>query len=119
MYTLLLSMLTALHSCFRTRAALQLEVLALRHQINVLRRSQRGRVRLNSADRFLWAWVLRLWSGWRSVLLIVKPETVIGWHRQGFRLYWRWKSRGGKPGRPTIDPEVRELIEKLSVANTL
>ena len=119
MYSLFLSMLTALHSCFRTRAALQLEVLALRHQINVLQRSQRGRVRLNSADRFLWAWVLRLWSGWRSVLLIVKPETVIGWHRQGFRLYWRWQSRGGKPGRPTFDQQVRELIGKVSVANPL
>jgi hypothetical protein len=57
--------------------------------------------------------MLRLWSGWRSVLLIVKPETVIGWHRQGFRLYWRWKSRGGKPGRPSVDQQVRELIALL------
>ena len=53
------------------------------------------------------------------MLLIVKPETVIGWHRRGFCLYWRWKSRGGKPGHPTVDQEVRELIEKVSVANPL
>ena len=96
-----------------------MESFALRHQINVLRRCQCGRVRLKPADRFLWAWMLRLWSGWRSVLLIVKPEAVIGWHRQGSRLYWRWKSRGGKPGRPSVDQQVQELIEKVSVANPL
>ena len=109
MYNLFLSMLMTLRSCLRTRTALQLEILALRHQINVLRRSQRGRIRLNSGDRFLWAWVLRRWSGWRSVLLMVKPETVIGWHRQGFRLYWWWKSRASKAGRPAIDQEVCEI----------
>jgi hypothetical protein len=80
------SSLGTLRSCFQTRAALQLEILALRHQINVLRRSQRGRVRLTGMDRLLWAWLLHLWSGWRSALIIVKLETVIAWHRRGFRL---------------------------------
>ena len=99
MVTLFLSFLGTLRSCFQTRAALQLEILALRHQINVLRRSQRGRVRLTPVDRLLWAWLLQLWSGWRSALLIVKPETVMAWHRRGFRVYWTWKSRRGRPGR--------------------
>lgn len=89
MYTLLFSFLVTLGSFFQTRASLEVEILALRHQINVLRRSQRGRIRPNSADRLFGVWLLRLWSGWRSALVIVKPETVIGWHRKGFRLYWR------------------------------
>jgi putative transposase len=66
---------------FRTRAALQTEILALRHQLLVLERSSRGRqLRLSDADRLLWVWFSRLWSGWRSALMIVKPETVIAWH---------------------------------------
>ncbi len=96
-----------------------MENLALRHQLIVLKRSQRGRLRLDSADRWLWIWLARFWSNWRSALLIVKPETVIAWHRQGFRWYWRWKSRHGEPGRPTIELEVRELIRKMSLANPL
>jgi transposase InsO family protein len=119
MYTLLFSFLVTLGSFFQTRASLEVEILALRHQINVLRRSQRGRIRLNSADRLFCVWLLRLWSGWRSALVIVKPETVIGWHRKGFRLYWRWKSRLGKAGRRAVDREVRELIRKMSTANPL
>ena len=77
MFPLLASVVGVLRSSFRTRAALQLEIVALRHQINVLRRSQRGRVRLGSFDRLLWTWLRRLWPGWRSALVIVKPETVI------------------------------------------
>jgi hypothetical protein len=85
MFSLLVSAFTALCSSFRTRAALQLEILALRHQINVLRRSQRGRVHLRTADRLFWRWLMHLWSGWRCALAMVKPETVIAWHRKGFR----------------------------------
>src|SRR6516164_8283453 len=117
--SLLLTAFASLRSWFRTRAALQIEILALRHQLTALRRSQRGRLRLNSADRLLWVGLSRLWSQWRSALLIVKPETVIAWHRRGFRWYWRWKSRQGEPGRPAIDGEVRELIRKMSLANPL
>jgi putative transposase len=88
MFRLLMSLLGAVRSGFRSRAALQLEILALRHQINVLHRSQHGRVRLRTSDRLLWIWLRHFWSGWRSALVIVKPETVIAWHRQGFRLFW-------------------------------
>ena len=119
MFTLFFSILGTLRSCFQTRAAMQSEILALRHQINVLRRSQRGRVHLTSADRLFWTWLMYLWSGWRSALAIVKPETVIAWHRRGFRLYWTWKSRLGSPGRPQVSHEVRDLIRKISLANPL
>ena len=119
MFTLFFSFLFTLRSYFQTRAALQLEILALRHQISVLRRSQRGRVRFTDVDRLLWAWLLHRWSGWRSALIIVKPETVMAWHRRGFRLYWTWKSRQGRPGRPEVSHEVRELIRKMNVANPL
>ena len=103
MFTLLLSAIFSIRSWFRSRAALQVEILALRHQLTVLKRSQRGRLRLNSADRLLWVGLSRLWSQWRSALLIVRPETAIAWHRRGLRWYWRWKSRQSEPGRPAID----------------
>jgi putative transposase len=93
--------------------------LALRHQVAVLKRSQRSRLRLNSADRLLWVWLSRTWSQWRSALLIVKPETVIAWHRKGFRLYWTRKSGHATPGRPEVCEEIRELIRKMSMANSL
>src|SRR5215472_8222008 len=98
--------LSALHvvvaatsAAFKSRASLQLENLALRHQLGVLRRSVK-RPKLTSADRLLWTWLCAVWSDWRSTLVIVKPETVIGWHRRGFRLFWRWKVHRGQPGRP-------------------
>jgi hypothetical protein len=67
-------------------------------------------------DRVLLCWLSRLWSGWRSALLIVQPETIVRWHRQGFKLYWSWKSRK-KPGRPKIDAELRNLIHRMSQEN--
>src|SRR5205085_1159275 len=113
----MLTLLLSLRDCFRARAFLQAEILALRHQLLVLQRSNRGhKLRLGWADRVLWVWLSRLWNDWRSALLLVKPETVIAWHRQGFRLYWRWKSRCGE-GRPTVSPEVRNLIRHMSLAN--
>ncbi len=98
---------------------MQLEILALRHQLAVLQRRTRTRPALRATDRLFWVLLLRLWPQWRSALLIVKPETVIGWHRKGFRLYWTWKSRAGKTGRPGISKEVRELIRKISGSNSL
>ena len=114
MFRLLASLLGTVRSGFRTRAALQFEVLALRQQINVLRRSQRGRVRLRKTDRIFWTWLPRLWQDWRSALVIVKPETVIAWHRRGFRLFWSWKSRHRQPGRPELARDTRELIRRMS-----
>jgi len=112
------ALLFALRSCLKSRAALQAENLALRHQIIVLQRG-RKRLPLNSGDRLLWVWLSRLWADWRSALAIVKPETVISWHRKGFRLYWTWKSRRAGIGRKMIPREVRDLIRKMSVANPL
>ena len=111
------SVFFALRAGFRTRAALQTEVFVLRHQLSVLQRSNHGRrVRLRATDRILWVWLSRLWAGWRSALVIVKPETVIAWHRQGFRFYWRWKWRHAE-GRPTVSPELRDLIRRMGLAN--
>src|SRR5262249_18366678 len=81
-----------------------LEVLALRHQLQVLQRSRPRRLRLATIDRWLWAWLARSWSGWRTAVVIVKSETVIAWHRKGFRLFWTWKSRRGG-GRPVVPPD--------------
>jgi putative transposase len=103
---------------FRSRTALQIEILALRHQLTVLQRSV-TRPRLSATDRWLWTWLFRIWSEWRTALVIVKPETVIGWHRRGFRLFWTWKSRHGKRGRPAVAKEVRQLIRRMSRENPL
>src|SRR5437588_4996978 len=117
MFVPLFSLLSALRSCFRTRAALHAEIMALRHQLLVLQRSSgEHRVRLHVWDRAFWVWLCRLWPGWRSALHIVKPETVIAWHRKGFRLYCAWKSRA-RNGRPGIPDDVRDLIRSISLAN--
>ncbi len=102
----------------RSHTGLLAENMALRHQLSVLQRTAR-RPRLKARDRIFWVWLSRIWPDWRSALVIVKPETVITWHRQGFKLYWRWKSRAGKPGRPRVDPEIRELIRRMSRENPL
>lgn len=119
MKAVLSSFLYMLRWCFRTRAGLQIEILALRHQLAVRQRQTNKRASLRTADRLLWVMLSRLWGQWRSALVIVKPETVIAWQRKGFRLYWRWKSRAGKSGRPCISREIRELIRKMSSANPL
>jgi hypothetical protein len=98
---LLRALIASLAASFRSRAVLQLEILALRHQIGVLQRSVK-RPKLTPADRLLWAWLCEAWSDWRSALVIVKPETVVGWHRRAFRLVWTWKVRHGQPGRPPL-----------------
>jgi putative transposase len=104
-------------SAVKTRAALQLENIALRHQIGVLHRSAKKRPQLHAPDRLLWVWLSRVWADWRSALVIVKPETVTAWHRRGFRLFWTWKVRRGKPGRPPVPREVRDLIRRMSREN--
>ena len=109
-------LVTFLRSLLLPRSALVLENLALRHQLAVLLRSAR-RPRLQPSDRIFRAWVSRIWSGWRTSLVIVKPETVIRWHNQGFTLYWRWLSRLKRTGRPKIPLELRELIQQMSGDN--
>ncbi len=99
----------------RSRAALAAENLALRQQVAVLQRSVM-RPRLHRRDRIFWVWLSRLWPGWRSSLIVVQPETVLRWHREGFRLYWRWKSRS-RCGRPKLGAEIRALIRRMSRAN--
>ena len=100
------------------RAALHTEILALRQQGAVLKR-KRPRPSLRKADRVFWVILSYLWPGWRHALVIVRPETVIGWHRKGFRLFWTWKSRRGKPGRPPVSREIRDLVREMSRENTL
>src|SRR5476649_1822855 len=98
---------------FRSRASLQAEILTLRHQLNVLRRKSPQRLTFSSIDRLVFAGLYRLAPGVLDALKIVRPETVIRWHRAGFRAYWRWKSRP-RGGRPKTPLEVRELIRKMS-----
>ncbi len=98
------------------RDALVAENLALRQQLAILQRNSKC-PRLRRCDRAFWVLLSKLWSNWRSVLVIVQPETVVRWHRQGFRLYWRRKSRKWKIGRPKIEAEIRELILQMSREN--
>src|SRR5215468_6415862 len=102
MLIFLRSCLATLLSILLSRAALELENLALRHQIGVLQRSAAKRPKLASGDRLFWVCLSRLWRDWRSALAIVKPETVVAWHRAGFRLFWTWKVKCGQPGRHLI-----------------
>src|SRR5215469_7706946 len=112
------ALFTSVLAVFRLRAVLQLEILALRHQLGVLQRSVK-RPTLTAADRFLWAQLCQFWKDWRSALVVVKPETVIGWHRKGFRLFWTWKVRRGQPGRPAVSKQIRQLIRRMSRENPL
>ncbi len=115
--SLLLS--TVLLPSLRDRASLQLELVALRHQIAVLERKRTTRPRLTRIDRFVWVWLYRLWPGCLDIVVIVKPDTVIRWHRMGFRLFWTWKSRPPRRGRPRVPQEVRALIRRMSRENPL
>jgi hypothetical protein len=101
---------------FLSRAELELELIALRHQVAVLHHQQPGRLRLCSIDRMLWVWLYRVWPRCLEIMVLVKPATVVQWHRQGFRLYWRWRSRSG---RKPEDKETRKLIREMCLANPL
>ena len=115
-----LCMLTwcAVVGLFRSRAALQAEILVLRHQLNVLRRKAPKRLAFSAIDRVVFAGLYRLTPGVLDALKIIKPETVIRWHRAGFRAYWRWKSRP-RGGRPRTPADIRQLIREMSAANPL
>ena len=110
--------LTTLRDTLRSRVALQLEVLALRQQLATMKRSS-SRPSLHSVDRLFWVLLSRLWPAWRATLVIVKPETVITWHRKGFRLFWTWKSRRRRGGRAPVPREVRDLVRRMSRENPL
>lgn len=109
--------LAVLASVLRSRTTLQLENLALRHQIGVLQRSAKKRLCLNNSGRLLWIGLSRVWVDWRSALVIVRPDTVIAWHRKAFRMFWTWKVRRGTPGRPAISPETPALIRRTNRKN--
>jgi hypothetical protein len=118
MIQLLRLLFCALIGLFRSSARREAEILVLRHQINVLRRNSPKRPDLNNADRLLFVWLSRLIPTTLAALTVVRPDTVIRWHRAGFRAYWRWKSRscGGRPKTPL---EIRQLIRSMSIANPL
>ena len=99
-------------------AYLTAENLALRHQLIVLKRSH-NRPQLKECDRLFWKVLSNVWPSWRDSLVIIQPETVIGWQRRAFRFYWRCKSRSASRGRPRLDAEVKSLVLKLSLANPL
>ncbi len=105
-------------SRFKSRKRLEAENLTLRHQVIVLRRSAPERLWLRGSDRFLFVWLYRLWPSVLGSIVIVQPETVLRWHRSGFKAFWRWKSRRA-PGRPRVAREIRDLIRQVSFANPL
>ena len=113
MLDLLVSIAAAVASMFRSRRTQALEILALRQQLAVYKRTAKRPV-LRAHERVFWVWPSRVWTGWRSALIIVKPETVIAWHRRGFLLYWTWRSRRRRsPGRPRVSREIRGVVRRV------
>jgi putative transposase len=113
---LVLGVGTYLRALLGRATAVTLENVALRHQLAILQRSV-PRPQLRRRDRIFWVCLSRLWANWRASLLIVQPATVLAWHRQGFQLYWRWKSRHRSVGRPPLDLELRTLIRRMARDN--
>src|SRR5580693_3269514 len=109
---------SALVLLFRSRASLAAEILVLRHQIYILRRHSPKRQTFSAMDRLIFAGLYRLAPTVLNALAVLKPDTVIKWHRAGFRSYWRWRSRR-RGGRPTLPTEIRKFIREMSIANPL
>jgi hypothetical protein len=118
MIGLLCFVLAVLASPFKSKLRLETENAVLRHQLIVLRRRLPGRVRLTNHDRWFFIHLYRWFPSILQVLTIIRPETLVRWHRAGFRRYWRWRSRP-LGGRPQIETELRALIQRLSVENPL
>ena len=116
MKTTFLTLVSVLSATFRSRLALQMEILALRHQLSVCRRSGK-RPGIRPIDRILWVLLSKVWPRWRDVLVFVQPSTIIAWQRKRFRDHWRRLSQGSEPGRPRVARETRELIRRMSIAN--
>ena len=117
MKTIVVPLLATLMDLLRSRASLQLEVLALRQQLSLVADRDRKRLSFHKSERIFWVWLYRLWPACLQTLKIFKPDTLVRWHRKGFRLYWTWKSRPRQGGRPAIDPDVRKLIRTMSRNN--
>jgi transposase InsO family protein len=111
-------LLAALRARLTSRFQLEIENLILRHQINVLRRAAPRRLRFSNSERLLFVWLYRLCPNVLQAVSVLRPETIVRWHGQGWRAYWRWKS-SGTPGRPKIEADVRELIREISLVNPL
>src|ERR1044071_5314768 len=118
MIALVRLLLTLLIALLRSKVSLEAENAALRQQIIVLRRELRGRVRLSNGDRLFFVWLYRLFPSIVRAILIIRPDTLVRWHRAGFRRYWRWKSRL-RVGRPPVGRELRALIRRMSAENPL
>ncbi|MCC6887508.1 MAG: helix-turn-helix domain-containing protein [Hyphomicrobiales bacterium] len=118
MFALLHLLFAAIFDRFKSRQRLEIENLYLRHQLNIAMRVPPRRLRLRGADRAFIAWIIRRWPHLLSLSHVVRPDTILRWHRAGFRAYWRWKSRG-RPGRPRISSELQELIRRMSRENRL
>jgi len=118
MSSLFVALFTLVACSFRTRAALQAEILALRHQLAVFQKNAPRPLRLHRCDRLLWVVLYRFWSGWRRCLQMVQPDTVLRWHRRAFVWHWTWESRR-LPGRPEVAANLRDLIQRMSQANPL
>ncbi len=114
----LLRQLSWIPTSFKLRSDLALENLALRQQLPVLKRSVRW-PKLGRADRLFWSLLSRSWRDWKDTLLIVKPETVLRWHRKRFASYWTNLSRKSRPGRPGKDSQIRDLIQRMATSNPL
>ena len=117
MITILSTLVSLLSFRVRSRVSLELELIGLRHQVIVLRRQRPRRLRLFLTDRLFWVWLYRVRPQLLDTLVLVKPATVIGWHRKSFGTYWRWRSR--RSGRSKTSAEIRDLIRRMSAANPL
>ncbi len=118
MFAFLIKLLLVIRSRLKSRARLEAEILVLRQQVTVLGRKSRSRVWLRNVDRLIFVWMYRPFPSILNAITVVKPETVIRWHRRGFRAYWRWKS-SRRGGRPRIDREIRDLIRQMNKENPL
>jgi putative transposase len=116
--SLVLALLGVLRTALEARTDLVLENLALRQQLALLRRRSK-RPRFGPLDRLFWIWLSQRWARWRDALHVVQPQTVIRWHRQGFRAFWNWKSRRGRIGRPPVNLEIAKLLHTMALANPL
>jgi hypothetical protein len=118
MIAIVKALLAMIRSLFKSRSALHVEILVLRHQLNVRGRGSCHRARLSNSDQLFFVWLYRLWPRLLRAVAVLRPETIVRWHRRGFRAYWRWRS-GSRPGRPKIANELRDLIREISLANPL